>query len=123
MTENLELLSAAGYEISDFGDMSVSVKACPVMVLSEEIESFISEIASKLAIGSKDPLPEKLALIYHTSACRAALKSGDSLSGEELKELAVRIFSDKDVRYCPHGRPVIIEITKKELEKLFMRNK
>jgi len=123
ITENLELLSAAGYEISDFGDMSVSVKACPVMVLSEDIESFISEIASKLAIGSKDPLPEKLALIYHTSACRAALKSGDSLSGEELKELAVRIFSDKDVRYCPHGRPVIIEITKKELEKLFMRNK
>ncbi len=123
ITENLDLLYEAGYEISDFGDMSVSVKACPAMVLSEDIESFILEIAAKLAMGSKDPIPDKLDLIHHTSACRAALKSGDRLSGEELKELAVRILSDKDVRYCPHGRPVILEITKKELEKLFMRIK
>lgn len=123
VTENLPLLSDAGYEITDFGDMSVSVKSCPITLLSEDIESLISEIAARLAAGSKEPVPEKLDWIYHSTACRAAVKSGDSLSDRELKALMEKVFSDKDVRYCPHGRPVLIEITKKELEKLFMRIK
>lgn len=123
ITENLPLLSDAGYDITDFGDMSVSVKSCPITLLSEDIESLVSEIAARLAAGSKEPVPEKLDWIHHSTACRAAVKSGDSLSEGELKALMEKVLSDKDVRYCPHGRPIIIEITKKELERLFMRIK
>lgn len=121
ITENLPLLLDAGYEITDFGEMSVAVKSCPSSLLSEDIESVISEIASRLAAGEKEPIPEKLDWIYHSTACRAAVKSGDRLGDAELYELMKKVFSDNSVRYCPHGRPVVVEITRKELEKLFMR--
>lgn len=121
ITENLPLLLKAGYEITDFGEMSVVVKSCPSSLLSEDIEAVISEIASRLSAGEKEPIPEKLDWIYHSTACRAAVKSGDRLSNAELYELMKTVFSDNSVRYCPHGRPIVVEITKKELEKLFMR--
>ncbi len=121
ITENLPLLLDAGYEITDFGEMSVAVKTCPTSLVSEDIGLVISEIASRLANGEKEPIPEKLDWIYHSTACRAAVKSGDKLSKDELYELMKTVFSDNNVRYCPHGRPVVVEITKKELEKLFMR--
>lgn len=121
ITENLPLLLKAGYEITDFGEMSVVVKSCPGSLLSEDIEAVISEIASRLSAGEKEPIPEKLDWIYHSTACRAAVKSGDRLSNAELYELMKTVFSDNSVRYCPHGRPIVVEITKKELEKLFMR--
>lgn len=119
--DNLPLLLDAGYEITDFGEMSIAVKSCPGSLLSEDIKSVISEIASRLAAGEKEPIPEKLDWIYHSTACRAAVKAGDRLSNEELYELMKIVFSDNSVRYCPHGRPIIVEITKKELERLFMR--
>jgi len=118
---NLPLLSEAGYDITDFGDMTVSVKSCPVTLCSDDVDAILTETASYLACGLKEALPEKLDWIYHNTACRAAVKAGNHLSETELKELMVKVFSDRNVRYCPHGRPILLEITKKELEKLFMR--
>ncbi len=121
VTENLELLTDAGFDITDFGDMTVSVKGCPVALCSEDVAVVVTEIAAHLVMGGKEANPEKLDWIYHNTACRAAVKAGNPLSEDALKALMVRVFSDGDVRYCPHGRPVVVEITKRELEKLFMR--
>ncbi len=121
VTENLGLLEEAGFDVTDFGDMTVSVKACPVALCSEDAAAVITEVAARLAKGLKEPTPEKLDWIYHNTACRAAVKAGDALSEKELKALMAQVFSDPNLRHCPHGRPVIIEITKRELEKLFMR--
>lgn len=64
---------------------------------------------------------DKLDWIYHSSACRAAVKAGDSSRPEELRQLAERVLQNDDIRYCPHGRPVCFELTRRELEKQFGR--
>ena len=65
--------------------------------------------------------PEKLDWIYHNTACRAAIKAGDITSHQELTVLLKTVLTNDAVRYCPHGRPVLTEITKNELEKQFGR--
>ena len=64
---------------------------------------------------------EHLEWIYHNVACRSAIKAGDKTSPEELYELVKTVLNDRTVRFCPHGRPVMIEITRNELEKQFGR--
>ena len=69
----------------------------------------------------RDVTTEKLDWIFHSAACRAAVKAGNLSSPEELKALAETVLGSKEIMYCPHGRPVAIELTKKELEKQFKR--
>ena len=79
------------------------------------------EIAGYLA-SLKNRMPtEHLDWVYHNVACRAAMKAGDSITREEMVSLAQELEQNPDVRYCPHGRPVAIELTRKDLEKQFRR--
>lgn len=66
-------------------------------------------------------ISEKLDWIFHSSACRAAIKAGDKTNPYELEKFTEKLLSDDSVRYCPHGRPVLAELTKRELEKFFGR--
>jgi len=119
----LEVLGRAGFEVEDFGGHSVLVRALPMIVSSEDAASLIQEIAGGFASGRSEITADKLDWIYHSAACRAAVKAGDLSKPEELKVLAERVLKDKDIRTCPHGRPVCIEITKHEIEKQFGRVK
>ncbi|MBE6779264.1 MAG: DNA mismatch repair endonuclease MutL [Ruminococcaceae bacterium] len=119
--ENLELLKKAGIALEDFGESTVLVRSFPLMLSGEDVEGTLREIASGLADGTHRVAPAKLEWIYHSSACRAATKAGDSSQPAELEELARRALWDDAVRYCPHGRPVCIEMTRRELEKEFGR--
>ena len=101
---NLDVFKKAGYLIEDFGAGVVIVRECPMLISGDDIEDTVIEIAS-----------------YHTSACKAAIKAGYKNSTAEMKVLAEQVLYDNDVRYCPHGRPVLIELTKYEIEKLFGR--
>ena len=92
------------------------------MILSgTDIDSTIREIAAGLTAGSHQVQSSKLDWIYHSSACRAAIKAGDASRPAELLDLAKQVLLDDSVRYCPHGRPVCVEMTRKEMEKLFGR--
>ena len=66
-------------------------------------------------------MPEKLDWIYHSMACRAAVKAGNFTSSYEAEKFVENLLKREDIRYCPHGRPVMIEMTKRELEKQFKR--
>lgn len=120
VTQNTEILSKAGFEIEDFGNTSVRVYAVPATLTKEDTEALVSELAGSLLKTSR-PEIERLEDIYHTVACRAAIKAGNKLSPLEMKKLAERVLGSDDVMYCPHGRPVAFEIKRRELEKQFGR--
>lgn len=121
VTENIELLANAGYEIDDFGDRTVKLSACPPQLVEENLVEIITEIAGYLANNIRTVMPEKLDWIYHSMACRAAIKAGNFTSRYEAEKFVGTVLSNPDIRYCPHGRPVLIEMTRYELEKQFKR--
>ena len=121
VTENLETISQTGFDIEDFGNGTVIVRSCPMDLDNCKIAPLISEIAEYLTKNRRDITNEHLDWIYHNVACRSAIKAGDDNSEAELLALAKQVVSDNDVRFCPHGRPVMIEISKYELEKQFGR--
>lgn len=117
---NLDLLLTAGFEIEDFGASSVVVRAIPTTLIGEDISSLISEMADGL-ITTKSVEIEKQENLFHTVACKAAIKAGSHTSMLEMKDLAEKVLLSKEIMYCPHGRPVAYEIKKRELEKQFGR--
>ena len=119
--ENQELLAAAGYDVSDFGDRCVKVSACPPELVDCNIADIVTEISGYLANNVKTLMPEKLDWIYHSMACRAAVKAGNFTSSYEAEKFVENLLKREDIRYCPHGRPIMIEMTKRELEKQFKR--
>ena len=121
LLEAVEELRTAGIAIEDFGGQSVLVRSFPLDLTGEDIDNTIREIATGLVGGNREIQTAKLDWIYHSSACRAAIKAGDISKPAELLELAKRVLSDDTIRFCPHGRPVCVEMTKKELEKQFGR--
>ncbi|MBE6803823.1 MAG: DNA mismatch repair endonuclease MutL [Ruminococcaceae bacterium] len=121
VTENIETIAKSGFEVQDFGNGTVIVRSCPMDLDNCEIAPLISEIAEYLTKNRSDITNEHLDWIYHNVACRSAIKAGDDNSETELLALAKQVVSDNDVRFCPHGRPVMIEISKYELEKQFGR--
>ena len=121
LLDAVEELQTAGIAIEDFGGQSVLVRSFPLDLAGEDIDNTLREIVTGLVGGNREIQTAKLDWIYHSSACRAAIKAGDESKPGELLELAKRVLSDDAVRFCPHGRPVCIEMTKKELEKQFGR--
>lgn len=120
--ENLDLLAKAGFEIEEFGTVSVLVRAVPVELADSDIMFAVCEVADSL-LQSGTVENEKLENLYHRVACRAAIKGGNNQSPLELEALAKRILSDNDIMYCPHGRPVAFELKRSELERQFGRAK
>ena len=121
VTENLETIAKSGFEVQDFGNGTVIIRSCPMDLDNCEIAPLISEIAEYLTKNRRDITNEHLDWIYHNVACRSAIKAGDNNSDMELLALAKQVVNDNDVRFCPHGRPVMIELSKYELEKQFGR--
>ncbi len=119
--ENLGLLAKAGYCIEDFGNGMVILTECPTAVSDTDLSGVVMELAGYLADNRKELIPEKLDWIYHSTACRAAIKAGDKTSAYELNIFVEKLLNNPDIRYCPHGRPVLIELTKRDIEKNFGR--
>ena len=121
LLENEEILQKSGIEIEDFGGASVLVRAVPCDVVPQDIENLVVELAARLSVYRKDTTDEKTQWVLHSIACRAAIKAGDKTHEAQLLALAQDIISGKVPPYCPHGRPVILRLTRKELEKQFGR--
>lgn len=119
--EHIELLRQAGMEVEDFGGSTILVRSFPMILSGEDVDGTLREVAAGFVNGDHAVRSSKLDWIYHSSACRAATKAGDTTSMPELISLAERVLLDDSVRYCPHGRPVCIEMTKADIEKQFGR--
>lgn len=121
LLENAELLENVGLELDDFGGSTVLVRAVPCDVEIADVADLAVELAAKLAAGNRDALNEQTEWVLHSIACRAAIKAGDRTPPEQLLHLAEAILSGQVPPFCPHGRPCVLKLTKKELEKQFGR--
>lgn len=121
LLESVDELKQAGITIEDFGGHCVLVRSFPLILSGTDIDSTIREIAAGLTGGCRQVQSSKLEWIYHSSACRAAIKAGDYSRPAEWQDLAEQVLLDDTIRFCPHGRPVCFEMTQKEIEKQFGR--
>ena len=121
LLENLPLLAEFGFEAEDFGGGALIVRQVPHDIDAEQTEEALVELADRLLTtgGRADPAAARDALL-HTMACKAAIKGGQKNGPAELERVARAVMSGQ-VRYCPHGRPVAIELTRAALEKQFKR--
>lgn len=119
--QNLELLRQAGFEAEDFGAGTLLVRACPMTLAQEDISSLVQELAGYLLANRRELIPEKLDWLFHNVACRAAIKGGDQTSPYELERFVEKLLLQDEIRYCPHGRPVMVVMSQAELEKQFGR--
>ena len=97
------------------------VRAVPADVPPNDVEELLVELADRLAAGSRDAVSEKTEWVLHSIACRAAVKAGDRTGAQEMVALAQKILDGSVPPFCPHGRPCVLKITRKELEKQFGR--
>ena len=120
LLEQTALLARFGFEIEEFGSSALAVRSAPDDLDTGDIEPALSELARRLRLtGTADPSAARDELL-HTMACKAAIKGGQRNGSAELEEVARLVLSGA-VKYCPHGRPVAIELTRKQLEKQFKR--
>lgn len=117
---NISVLREAGIDVEDFGDCDLLVRGVPLLTDEGDISSLLEETAQKL-IENRSTESEHTEWVFHSVACRAAVKAGDHSEPQELKALIKRIVEDDSIRYCPHGRPVAFYITRGELERQFSR--
>ena len=121
LTEAKVSLEQAGFETEEFGGNTLLVRAVPMMLADGGIAESLREIAGGLLSGKREITTDRLDWIYHSVACRAAVKAGNHSTPQERQSLAERVLLHDDIRTCPHGRPVCFELTKKEIEKQFGR--
>jgi len=119
LLENTELLDKLGFTVESFGDDAVAVRRIPAEIDIAEAEPVLSDICSQLKHGGAAE-PAQRDNILRTIACKAAVKAGRSSNKSELELLAARVMSG-EIAQCPHGRPVLFEITKATLDKGFKR--
>ncbi len=121
VVDNIELLLQAGFEVEDFGMGTVLIRSVPTILSGNDAEGTLLEIAGQLGSKMNAVTTEHLDWIYHTIACKSAIKGGDKNLPDELAALVLNLINNPDVRYCPHGRPIYISLKKREIEKYFGR--
>ena len=120
IAERFDFLQAFGFACEDFGGNAVLIRAIPADVDETEAVAALEEIAGRLSRGQDlDPAAQRDALLS-TIACKAAIKGGWKSDPRELRALVDRVQSG-EIEYCPHGRPVKVALTRRELEKMFRR--
>ncbi len=121
LLDNEDILRESGIEFEEFGGGDLLVRAVPADIRHEDIEGLLVDVAKGLVQGNQVVCDEKTEWVLHSMACRAAVKGGDNTPSSQLLHLAQQILNKVVPPFCPHGRPVVLEITRKELEKQFGR--
>ena len=118
---NREMLSELGFEIDEFGENTVLLRQIPMDLSAESAPDALEELAADLLNGRREKGDTIRDELLHTIACKAAIKAGWHSSEKELLTLAKEVMAREDLKYCPHGRPICISLSKKQLEKQFKR--
>ena len=116
------MLEELGFDIEEFGENTVLLRQIPMDLGPAEAADTLETLAADLLAGrrsSKDTVRDEL---LHTIACKAAIKAGWKNDEAELLALVKTVMSREELKYCPHGRPICVTLSKKQLEKQFKRS-
>lgn len=119
--ENLPLLQSLGFDVSEFSDWQLVLRQVPAELSPDDACAALEAFAEDLLTGRRPSESDLRDNLLHTMACKAAIKAGWHTEPKEREALVREVLSRGDIKYCPHGRPVCIELTRKELEKQFKR--
>ena len=119
--ENKALFSESGFELDDFGGSTVLVRSAPSFIDAFDAAATVEEMADHILQNKKNIESEYTDWLYHNIACRSAIKGGDKSSPQELVDLYIKMGESPDYRYCPHGRPTSVVMTRYQIEKQFGR--
>ena len=116
---NLDMFAKCSFDVEDFGNGTLLVRSAPQYLAATEIADCITEMSGYIASGKKDIYTEKMDWFYHNVSCRSAIKAGNKSTVQELMDIAWTLEKNPQIKYCPHGRPICIVMTKYEIEKQF----
>lgn len=118
---NTELLEELGFEIEEFGENTVLARQIPMDLSEEAAAEALETLADDLLNGRRESRDTVRDTLLHTVACKAAIKAGWVNDEKELLAVAKAVMSDESLKYCPHGRPICVSLSKKNLERQFKR--
>ena len=121
LLENRALLAELGFEIDEFGENTVLLRQIPMDLSEADAEEAIQALAADLLNGRRAKAENVRDELLHTVACKAAIKAGWQTDERELLALAEQVMAREDLKHCPHGRPICVTLSKKQLEKQFKR--
>lgn len=119
---NLDMFAKCSFDVENFGNGTLLVRSAPQYLAATEIADCITEMSGYIASGKKDIYTEKMDWFYHNVSCRSAIKAGNKSTVQELMDIAWTLERNPQIKYCPHGRPICIVMTKYEIEKQFGRS-
>ena len=120
-SQNEEFFNDLGFEAEDFGENTIVIRTAPTYIEYEDVEQLLIELIQEISENKQKPIAQKTEYAIYTIACKAAVKANHIYDIKELENLAERVFALGSVNTCPHGRPITISMTKKEIEKEFKR--
>ena len=121
LLENEALLTDCGFGVSDYGGGTLAIRQIPADIDPESAESTLNQLASDLRNGKRADPSELRDKLLHTVACKAAIKGGRHSDEKERAALVREVMTRKDLKYCPHGRPICTVLTAAQLERQFKR--
>ena len=116
------LLLELGFEAEEFGDHTILLRQVPMDLSPEDAADALISLAADLMNGRQQRRDTVRDELLHTVACKAAIKAGWHTDEKELLALVTKVMADDSLKYCPHGRPICITLSKKQLEKQFKRS-
>lgn len=119
--DNIELITGAGFESEEFGDDAIIIRAVPGEVEMGEVEDLMLELLSQGEELKKELITDRYQTLLYTIACKSAVKANMRMGAQEMEALVKKVLRLKNINTCPHGRPIIITMSKKEMEKEFKR--
>ena len=122
LLSNGAMLEELGFELEEFGENTVLVRQIPMDLDQDDAADALETLAADLMNGRKERKDTVRDELLHTVACKAAIKAGWITSETELLALVKQVMADEDLKHCPHGRPICITLSKKQLEKQFKRS-
>ena len=121
LLNNTALLEELGFEIEEFGENTLLLRQIPMDLCPDAAAEAIETLADDLLSGRRESKDTVRDTLLHTVACKAAIKAGWKNDEKELLAVAEAVMAREDLKYCPHGRPICVSLSKKQLEKQFKR--
>ena len=121
LLSNQQMLTELGFEIEEFGENTVLLRQIPMDLGVEEAAETVETLAADLMAGKRSKPETVRDELLHTVACKAAIKAGWRNDEAELLAVCKQVMEREDLKYCPHGRPICVSLSKKQLEKQFKR--
>lgn len=119
--ENIGFFTDAGFDIDEFGENSIAVRSVPSVLGDGNVADIVTEMLTALSDSKREIITERRQRAIYSASCKSAVKANHSMSVSEMKSLLDDVFAFENINTCPHGRPIIISMTKKEIEKEFKR--